>query len=656
MSLRATLADALLASSKENSYIDFIDSPDAKSRITVAELYETALGVLFHFQKAGLKPGDALILYTTNNTQFVDAFWACMLGGIIPVPVAVGLSDEHRYKLLRIFKQLKNPRMYTERTQILRLTDFAKEHNLQAQFNDLLENAIRVEKIPDVATPGAVHDSQADDLALIQFSSGSTGMPKGVMLTHRNLLTNARGIRGGAELTRDDYGLSWMPLTHDMGLICMHIAMLIYSVNHAIMDTRLFSRRPLYWMSEASERRATILSSPNFGYKHFLKVFESKGIDDLDLSSVRVIYNGAEPISVPLCERFMETLAPFGLARTAMMPVYGLAEATVGVANKKPGQPYRTVVLNRHRMRIGEPVEHLGKDSVDGIEMMVEGYPLQDCALRIADDGDQALPESYIAHVQISGPNVTTVYLGVPDAEQPTTADGWLRTGDLGLIDRGELVITGRHKEIIFVNGENYYPYDIEFVAEQVNEVELGKIAVAGARRAGSDHDELIMYIQHRGALEDFVAMADRIRRYVTEHSGLEIGHVVPVSKMPKTTSGKLQRHLLAQDYEQGVFDDVIREMDAIRTQLSGGKALAGSELEQTISRIFDAVITDRSVGLDDDFFDFGINSLALAEIHEQLDELFPNQLDIEVFFSHTTIRAVAEYLRTNGNQRRSAD
>ena len=646
MTLHATLADALAASSAVNSSIDFIDGPDAKTRITVAELHATALGVLHHFQQAGMKAGDPLILLTTNNQQFVDAFWACILGGIIPVPVAVGLSDEHRFKLLRIFKQLEKPRVYTANSQIRRLTDFANERGLRSDFEELFRNVIRVDDIKDVATQGVPHASRPDDLAFIQFSSGSTSAPKGVMLTHRNVVTNARGIRGGAELTRDDYGLNWMPLTHDMGLICMHIAMLIYSVNHAIMDTRLFSRRPLYWLSEASERRATILSSPNFGYKHFLKVFESKGIPNLDLTCVRVIYNGAEPISVPLCEKFMDTLEPFGLARTAMMPVYGLAEATVGVANKKPGQPYRTVVLNRHRMRIGEPVEHLDRSDVNGIEMMVEGYTLQDCALRIADDNDQPLPESHIGHVQISGPNVTAGYLGVPTDQQPITADGWLRTGDLGLIDQGELVITGRHKEIIFVNGENYYPYDIEYVAEQLDEVELGKIAVAGARRAGSDQDELIMFIQHRGSLEDFVSMADRIRRYVTEHTALEIGHVVPVGKMPKTTSGKLQRHLLVQDYEQGACDDAIREMDAIRAELYGSKELSGSELEQTIKRIFDAVITDRSVGLDDDFFDFGINSLALAEIHEQIDERFPEQLDIEEFFTYTTIRAVAEYLQ----------
>jgi acyl-CoA synthetase (AMP-forming)/AMP-acid ligase II len=436
-----------------------------------------------------------------------------------------------------------------------------------------------------------------------------------------------------------------MPLTHDMGLICMHIAMLIYNVNHAIMDTRLFSRRPLYWMSEASKRRATILSSPNFGYKHFLKVFESRGIDDLDLASVRVIYNGAEPISVPLCEKFMDTLAPFGLARTAMMPVYGLAEATVGVANKQPGQAYRTVTLNRHQMRIGAAVEYLGPNDPNGIEMMVEGYTLQDCDLRIADDNDQALPESHIGHVQISGPNVTSGYLGVPAEEQPFTADGWLRTGDLGLINAGELVITGRFKEIIFVNGENYYPYDIENVAEQLADVELGKIAVAGARKPGRDEDELVMFMLHRGALEDFVLIADGIRRYVTEHTALEIGHVVPVGKIPKTTSGKVQRHVLVEDYEQGAFDDAIREMDVIRTQLHGSESLAGSELERSIKRIFDAVITDRSVGLDDDFFDFGINSLALVAIHEQIDELLPNQLDVEDFFTYTTIRAVAAHL-----------
>jgi acyl-CoA synthetase (AMP-forming)/AMP-acid ligase II len=645
MNLHETLGEALLASSKIDSHLDFINGPEDQHRVSVADLYETALGVLFHIQQAGVKPGDELILFTNNNEQFVDGFWACILGGIIPVPVAVGLSDEHRLKLLRIFRQLNNPRVYTEKTQLRRLIDFAETQNLLTEFNDLFDSTMLVDDITDISTHGQVHASMPDDLAFIQFSSGSTSTPKGVLLTHRNVLVNARGIRDGAQLTRQDIGLSWMPLTHDMGLICMHMAMLIYSIDHAIMDTRLFSRRPLYWLLEASKRRSSILSSPNFGYKHFLKVFESKGLDDLDLSCVRVIYNGAEPISVPLCERFMDQMAPYGLDRRAMMPVYGLAEATVGVSNKKPGQPYRTVTLNRHTMRIGAPVEYCAAGDTDGIEMMVEGFTLRDCELRIADDHNRELPESHIGHVHIRGPNVTSGYLNVPPEEQPITADGWFDTGDLGLINQGELVITGRFKEIIFVNGENYYPYDIEYVAEQLDEVELGKIAVAGARKPGSDEDELVMFILHRGDLEEFVAHADHIRRYVTEHTALEIGHVVPVSKIPKTTSGKVQRHLLTQDYEQGMYDTAIQEMDNIRRTLHSDDVLEGSALELKIKKIFSGVVRDRAIGLDDDFFDFGINSLALAEIHEQIDELMPNLLDVEDFFAHTSIRALAAYL-----------
>ena len=196
-----------------------------------------------------------------------------------------------------------------------------------------------MERIADVSQPGTPHSVTAADPAFIQFSSGSTSEPKGVLLTHANVLANIRDIVATANFTDRDRSLSWMPLTHDMGLIGFHLCMLASGISHILMDTRLFSRRPLLWLKEASASGATLLSSPNFGYKHFLKVYEAKGGDGLDLSRVRLLFNGAEPISVPLCDRFLDAMAPHGLVRHAMYPVYGLAEASLAVASRCRAHP-----------------------------------------------------------------------------------------------------------------------------------------------------------------------------------------------------------------------------------------------------------------------------------------------------------------------------
>src|SRR5437588_509895 len=254
-----------------------------------------------------------------------------------------------------------------------------------------------------------------------------------------------------------------MPLTHDMGLIGFHLVMFANRVHAHLMPTELFIRRPLLWLGLASKVRATILCSPNFGYRHYLKVLGERAPEGLDLSAVRLIFNGAEPISVELCEEFLGRLAPAKLNRNAMYPVYGLAEASLPVGFPAVGAPLRTITLNRHRMSAGSPVELVPASDRHAVNLVSEGKPIPYCRVRIADDEDRELPEDRIGHVHMRGDNVTRGYYEDPEANAAAfTADGWLRTGDLGLVHGGELYISGRAKEIIVVNGQNYYPHELD--------------------------------------------------------------------------------------------------------------------------------------------------------------------------------------------------
>ena len=243
-----------------------------------------------------------------------------MLGGIVPVPVALGISDEHKHKLLRIAKKLGKPFIYTDRKTLDRIGAFAGPAGEQAVFDGLISRAFFAEQVDDISKAGKVHDARADDMAFIQFSSGSTSEPKGIVLTHRNILVNSHGAGDACNWNENDINLTWMPLTHDMGLIGMHIMMFHRRMQLNLMPTELFIRRPLLWMTFAARKGATITSSPNFGYRHFLKVLGDRDLGDLDLSSIRLIFNGAEPISVELADEFMTRLAPAKLKRTAMYP------------------------------------------------------------------------------------------------------------------------------------------------------------------------------------------------------------------------------------------------------------------------------------------------------------------------------------------------
>jgi acyl-CoA synthetase (AMP-forming)/AMP-acid ligase II/acyl carrier protein len=644
----ATLAELLAANRNHPGKITYLEGEHDARDVSYEELHARALGILHHLQRLGARRGDKLILFLGSNEQFIDAFWAALLGGIIPVPVALGISDEHRHKLLRIARKLGRPFIYTERRSLERIGAFAAQANESETFEGLRSRAFLVDDLSDIARAGQVYQARPDDVAFIQFSSGSTSEPKGVVLTHGNVIANARGVVEAARISADDISLSWMPLTHDMGLIGFHLIMFYSRVHAHLMPTELFIRRPLLWLTLASRIRASVLCSPNFGYKHYLKVLGDRPVEGLDLSSVKLIFNGAEPISAELCEEFLTRLAPARLPRDSMYPVYGLAEASLAVSFPPPGAPLRTITLNRHGLGVGNPVELIDKGSRDAVRLVSEGHAIPYCNVRVTDDEDRPLPEGRIGHLHMRGDNVTRGYYESPEVNAASfTADGWLRTGDLALIHQGDLYVSGRAKEIIFVNGQNYYPHDLEAIAQRMEGLELGKVVAAGVRPPGVEIEQLVLFVLHRGSVEDFLPVATQVARLINEQTGLEVAEVVPVKRIPKTTSGKIQRHLLEQSYVDGEFDEELKTLAALREAQRGPETASRSVIEEKLRTICDTALGGKRVDVNDNLFELGASSLKLIEIHEQIDREYPGQIDLTELFDFPTIAELASHLES---------
>jgi acyl-CoA synthetase (AMP-forming)/AMP-acid ligase II/aryl carrier-like protein len=645
-----TLTDLIESNRNVQRSITYLEGENDSREVTFGELYERALGILFHLQRIGARRGDKLILLLANNEQFIDAYWAAILGGIVPVPVAPGISDEHRHKLLRIAKKLGNPYIYSERKMLDRIASFAEQAGAAEKetFAALRSRTFLTDDLDDISKAGKPHKAQPGDVAFIQFSSGSTSEPKGVVLTHGNIIANCQGTITAAQLTPEDRSLSWMPLTHDMGLIGFHIMMFSAQVHTYLMPTELFVRRPLLWLSLATRVRASILCSPNFGYRHYLKVLGDRPVDGLDLSSVRLIFNGAEPISVPLCNEFLDRLGPAKLPRRAMFPVYGLAEASLAVSFPPVGAPIQTLSLNRHRMNVGDPIERVPNTDKDAIELISEGKPIPQSLVRIAGDDDQPMAEGRIGHVHIGGANVTLGYYENPEANAAAfTADKWLKTGDLGLMHEGNLYISGRAKEIIFVNGQNYYPHDLEAIAQHAQGLDLGKVVAAGARPRGAQTEQLVVFVLHRMGMEEFLPIATEVSRLINEQVGLEVAEVVPVKRIPKTTSGKIQRHLLEESYVDGEFDAELKELAELRAARRGPQTSSLSQIEDNLRVICEAALPGKRVDVQDNLFEIGASSLKLIEIHEQIDRQYPGLVDLTELFDFPTIAELARHLET---------
>jgi acyl-CoA synthetase (AMP-forming)/AMP-acid ligase II len=641
------LNTALLAQQDSHRWVTFIEGKQDHRQLSYQQLYDRAMMLLFDFQEAGLTVGDQLILLHKDNQTFIEAFWACVLGGIIPVPIAVGISDEHKGKLFRVFTKLERAYLFTTDEHLERLAHFAETNHLHESLQVLKSKTILSNLMEDHEHRGQAHDPDESDIAFIQFSSGSTSEPKGVVLTHRNIMVNLNAIAIGANYTKDDISLSWMPLTHDMGLLGFHLNMIAVGMSQCLMPTDLFSRRPLLWMEKVSELKATVTCSPNFGYKHYLKALKNKTLENIDLSHVRVIYNGAEPISVELCEQFLQTLKPCGLKKEAMFTVYGLAEATLAVSFPRQGEPYRATYVDRHALRMGNEVRHVEQDHLDAVGFAVEGPAVTDMEIKITDDSNAVLPPNCIGLVQIKGPSVTSGYYQDDEANRAAlTGDNWLNTGDLGfLTDQNELVITGREKDIIFSNGLNYYPHDIEAVALQLQELELGKVVAYGVRQPNQDTDQLVIFILFRGDIKDFIGIVRDVMRHINEQTGLEVEQVIPVIRIPKTTSGKLQRRLLGDAYLNGEYDDVINQIQQLLATAHNQQQGEITETEFKLKSIFEEMVKDKSIDIQDNFFELGLSSLSLTEVHQEIDNQYPDLVDITDMFEYQSIKELAAFL-----------
>jgi len=638
-----TLSAALAAQRRDDREIVFIDGEDEQRSLSFARLERRALAMLGALQRRGVQAGSAMLLFVGDNERFLEMFWACVLGGIVPVPLAAGAADEQRRKLFRVFAQHDEAHVYTEGRVIERLEQSSIVTEQPAAWSRLRARTLAVGALDIGGAAGLPVARAASDIAFIQYSSGSTSEPKGVVLTHANLCANIASIAEAGAFSDRDVALSWMPLSHDMGLIGFHLNMLACGATHAIMRTDLFARRPLAWLDHATRRRATVLCSPNFGYQHYLRQYTAKPPQGLDLSAVRLIFNGAEPISASLARRFVETLAPHGLRGTTMFPVYGLAEASLAVTFPRIGAPLSVVHLDRAALMPGTEVREQieGAGTVDFVKL---GWPVPGTDVRIAGPEGSALPVLNIGRVCIRGDNVTAGYWHDEAATRAAIeGEGWLDTGDLGyLAADGQLVLTGRAKDIIFVSGQNVYPHDLERIVEQATGVELNRVAAAGVPTP--DGEGVAVFVQHRGELEAFMPLAQSVRQAINGQTGLEVAAVVPVLRMPKTTSGKLQRHALARAYVDGEYAELLRQLQPAAEAAADATA-AGSSTAMRLKAICDQLLPETPIALDTNLLEANLNSLTLARIHEEIDRAFPQRVELTDLFDYPTLAELASFL-----------
>ncbi len=643
--------------SGDQTGITLIDSENQVEYISYKKLYMEARGMLHVLQEKGIKPGDELVFQFLSNKNFLVTFWACVFGKIIPVPIVFGVNIDIMRKIRKVWGRLNNPYLITD---LPTLKDSWKEYlqNDSETFVDIDYRFIFLGEIT-YSKLATVLPGDSSDTVFIQFSSGSTGNPKGIVNKQDSIVYNIETMSNLIDIQATDSFLGWMPLTHDLGLVFFHIFPLLKNLPQFLMPPMVFFAYPDLWVKSLASHNITISGSPNFGFKHTIDNLNPDELKGLSFNNLRLIINGAEPVSVAICDEFERVLSPYGLSKGVVGPAYGLAESVLGVAfTLKDDNRIREYILDRHKLKVGNAIEIVDADSINAVSFANLG-PFTGTEIKITDRNMQTLPEGTLGIVHLRSKAVTLEFYNDEEKTAETISeDGWLNTGDLGFINHNNLILTGREKEMILVNGQNYFPNDLDDLINELPQIQFQKAVTCSLFNPDKHHDDIYVFMVFNGTVSEFIDLEKTIKDHIGQRTGLTVEKVIAVDKIPKTTSGKIQRFVLLKDHLDGKNDEFLNSLKDEDNKSDGNSKIENNvtefsnvtvssslDVEQELLHIWKEVLGATSIGLNDDFFQLGGNSLILIRLISRIHKSFGIEISIRKAFENRTIGAQSELI-----------
>lgn len=561
------------------------DEQHREHPIRYRDLLDAAQAIAAGLVAQGLQPRQTVALMLPTGRDYLASFFGVMIAGGIPVPIyppaRLAQIEDHLKRHARILSNAEAALIITvaQAKSVARMLQAAVPSLAAIVTPSELIDPERIQLEPDplslsqrergrtadrkikpfpgqinTATPTAPHyRPHHDDIAFLQYTSGSTGDPKGVMLTHANLLANIRALGQASQVVADDVFVSWLPLYHDMGLIGAWFGSLYHGIPLVLMSPLAFLARPALWLQTISRHRGTISAAPNFAYELCVRHIGNDALPELDLSAWRLALNGAEPVSPATVASFAAHFAPCGLRYQAITPVYGLAESSVGLAFPPLGRGPRIDLIAR------DPFTREGKavPATDGESLSIPccGRALPGHQIRIVDEAGYELPERRVGRLEFRGPSATSGYYRNPEGTAKLLRDGWLDSGDHAYMAEGEVFITGRIKDLIKRGGRNLYPYDLEQAIGNLPGIRKGCVAVFASNDPATGSERLVIMAETRERDEGVQATLRRtLNQTAIDIIGMPADDVVlvPPHSVLKTSSGKIRRIACKQAYESG--------------------------------------------------------------------------------------------------------
>ena len=519
-----------------------------------AKLRDEAVVLARRLLATGAKVGDSVALLAETDGDFVRAFFACQYAGLLPAPMALPTPLGGREAYIEQITNLARSAKADLLIGPAGLKDWVAEIGARAGLSfagvlaDLPEDAGAT--LPAI-TP--------EDPCYLQFSSGSTRTPTGVLVRHKALMANCVAItRDGLQVKASDRAISWLPLYHDMGLIGFLLSPLSCQMSVDLLPTGAFVRRPLLWIDLIGRNKATIAYSPTFGYELCARRVQGQSLETYSLSHWRSAGLGGDMIRMPPLKAFVEAFAPAGFSDKAFVASYGMAEATLALSMAPLGQGLRAETLDVERLERDSLAVEAPADSERARDFARCGPALPGHFLEVRGDDGQVLPERGVGRIFAKGPSVMSGYFANPEeTARVLSADGWLDTGDLGFKIDGEIVITGRAKDLIILNGRNIWPQDLEWTAD--NEIDgLRSGDVCAFAIPAEPEDQIVVLVQARGGDADSrAALSEAVATLLRTRHGVEAKvRLVGAHALPQTSSGKLSRSKAKAAYLAGAYGD----------------------------------------------------------------------------------------------------
>jgi polyketide synthase PksJ len=658
----ATLPETLDYAAREfgDQVIVHVSPQDGSEDVqTYSSLAKDARNLAELLISKGWRSGDRMIFVVSGSRLFATAFWGCLLAGVVPVPLSSLVNrepDSMEAEKIRNVIGITGARVLIDSrldAYAGLLADIAASAGVSLLYADELVREALLGHFDSQRLPKI----SASDLAVLQFSSGSSGLPKGVRLTHHNIIANIEGQIGATGVTKEDVLCSWLPYFHDFGLFWGHLSALYLGMKQIRLDPGHFARRPLVWLEKLDAHSATITNTTPTALNHLLGYIELKQrkgpIGPFHLSALRTLLVGAEMIDPADCRRAVELLAPFGVKDTLIQGGYGLTETTVAATAGRPGTPLRTRVLDRTELVSTGRVIDVPPGHPRAAEFASVGCVVPNCEIRIVDEHGAPVGVDRLGIVEIRGENVTAGYFDNPAADEAAFRHGdWFDSGDVGFFDSdGFLTITGRAKEMIIVGGHNYYPWDIEQIAMKSPGASdaLRHATVCGFWNPALHREEItLFFVPERIDDNALMTTLGGVSRHVNAVAGFPIDSFVRLQMrdIPRTSSGKVMRRVLVDRLLNGTHRRVNAPAQS-EPAISPARRRSPDEIRQILRSLWSEAlgVPLEELCADTSLFHLGCNSLKASQIQGRLEEALGQRLETNFNYAHPLLEDQVRHL-----------